>query len=93
MDLPPESIIKETDCVLGAEVGRGTFGTVSLAVLKGDRSVPVAVPVQACAKVRARSSCCVPCARSDRCVFLAVMFRQCVRMPCDCCYGCALSSG
>ena len=50
MDLPPESIIKETDCVLGAEVGRGAFGAVSLAVLKGS--------VQACAKVRALCSVC-----------------------------------
>ena len=49
MDLPPESIIKETDCVLGTEVGRGAFGAVSLAVLKGS--------VQACAKVRARCAC------------------------------------
>ncbi len=49
MDLQPEMIIKETDCALGVEVGRGAFGAVSLAVLKGS--------VQACAKVRARFVC------------------------------------
>ncbi len=65
MDLPPESIIKETDCVLGAEVGRGAFGAVSLAVLKGS--------VQACAKVRARCAYSVYALRSL--LLFVVLFR------------------
>ncbi len=49
MNLPSDSIIKAKDCLLGAEVGRGAFGAVRLAMLKGS--------VQACAKVRAHCAC------------------------------------
>ena len=73
MDLSPESIIKEMDCVLGGEVGRGAFGAVSLAVLKGS--------VQACAKVRARCACSLCALRPLRGFAVFFVFER------ECCCG------
>ncbi len=64
MDLPPEWIIKEADCLLGVEVGRGPFGVVCVeavlkqAELEQQLSTASGKSVPACAKVRRALALC-----------------------------------